>query len=159
MNRKGVYFSFDAIIASVIFILAIISLFSYWYSIRETIMAEDSIMKEEALRVSNLLFLPYDSGGFGFSLSYEDKSLNVTSIEAYSVRTMEEIKVDVSTPYNLSITFEIYSLTSHLNHLERESHYEFGTAPLDNSKTISKVVRIAPTSDGRIAVVSIFVYE
>lgn len=157
MNRKGVYFSFDAIIASVIFVLTMISLFSYWYSVRETVMAEDFTITEEALRVSNLIFLP-SNGGFGFSVSYEDKSLNMSNVEDYSTHTMDEIKAELSIPYNLSVVFEVYDLTSNPGHMRPDRDYEIGVSPTDDAQTISKVVRIAPTTDGEIAIVSVKVY-
>ena len=163
MKRKGVYFSFDAVISSIIFILTIISLLSYWYGVRETVMAEEFVISEEALRISNLLFLPSEDG-FGFVVSYEDKSLNMSKIANYidgysgpDVNYMNELKVDVSTPYNLFIVFEVYSQSNY--YLSLEDTVYLGDEYPDYSIMVSKVVRIAPTSDGKIAVVSVYLYE
>lgn len=161
MNRKGVYFSFDAIIASVIFILTIISLLSYWYSVRETVMSEDPLIAEEALRISNLLFLPSEDS-FGFALSHEDKSLDVAKIINYENKyfpdeEMERMRQDLSVPYNFTVTFEIYTQT--MDGLQNYEDHMLGVKPSGNIKTYSKVVRIASTSDGRIAIVSVALYR
>ena len=42
MYKKGQYFSFDAIVASVIFVLALVALLSYWHSVRSYLEHENS---------------------------------------------------------------------------------------------------------------------
>lgn len=55
---KGQYFSFDAIIASVIFILALVALLSYWYSLRSSLELQNGAVSKEAFRISNILLTP-----------------------------------------------------------------------------------------------------
>ncbi len=54
-SRKGQYFSFDAIIASVIFILAISLLSAHWYALRAQIDSSSDYVGADAMRVSDLL--------------------------------------------------------------------------------------------------------
>ncbi|MBN2478540.1 hypothetical protein JXB01_04595, partial [Candidatus Micrarchaeota archaeon] len=78
--KKGIYFSFDAIVASTIFILAMISLMSYWYSVREVLSANDFSGAEEAMRITDLMFNVREDGGFGFGTSVNEKALNYSKL-------------------------------------------------------------------------------
>lgn len=57
-SSKGQYFSFDAIIAAVIVVLAATSLLAYWYGAQVVFESRLSPMNEEALRISESLFSP-----------------------------------------------------------------------------------------------------
>ncbi|MFA5382150.1 MAG: hypothetical protein WC356_03220 [Candidatus Micrarchaeia archaeon] len=54
-TRKGQYFSFDIIIAVILFIITISLIFSYWFSIREIIKTNDSETYRTAIRISDVL--------------------------------------------------------------------------------------------------------
>ncbi len=54
-TRKGQYFSFDAIIASIIFIIAISILSSYWFGVRSVMDSRSENMYNEVIRVSDTL--------------------------------------------------------------------------------------------------------
>lgn len=54
-SRKGQYFSFDAIIASIIFIIAISVLSSYWYGVQSVMDSRSENMYNEVMRVSDIL--------------------------------------------------------------------------------------------------------
>lgn len=58
--KKGQYFSFDAIVASVIFILAITLLSGHWYSLRAQIDDRSDYLYSEAFRISDTLLGPGD---------------------------------------------------------------------------------------------------
>ena len=58
MYKKGQYFSFDAIIASVIFIMAIVLLLSYWHSVKVFLDYQTSDVAKETMKVASLLFVP-----------------------------------------------------------------------------------------------------
>ena len=55
---KGQYFSFDALVAAVIMILAFTSLLSYWYSTQYVIESHNSDLRADAMRVADSLFSP-----------------------------------------------------------------------------------------------------
>lgn len=52
---KGQYFSFDVIIASVMFILALVTLFSFWAYITQATNQNLEFLRKEAIRISYLL--------------------------------------------------------------------------------------------------------
>lgn len=58
MNMKGQYFSFDAIIATVIMVIAFTSLIAYWYGVQSTIESQTGSTYDSALRVADSLFSP-----------------------------------------------------------------------------------------------------
>ncbi len=88
---KGQYFSFDAIIASVIFILALVALLSYWHSVKSFLDYQDDPLSRDAVRISNLLFTPpspeswscTDTGmdKLGFAISWDDRRVNSSILE------------------------------------------------------------------------------
>ncbi|MDD5171806.1 MAG: hypothetical protein PHF60_02105 [Candidatus ainarchaeum sp.] len=85
---KGQYFSFDAIIASVIFILALVALLSYWHSVKSFLDYQDDPLSREAVRLSNLFFTPpspsSDCGTMdqlGFAISWDDRRVNSSILE------------------------------------------------------------------------------
>lgn len=55
---KGQYFSFDAIIASVIMVVAITSLTAYWFGVQSVVESKSSPMYADALRVAESLVSP-----------------------------------------------------------------------------------------------------
>lgn len=164
-GRKGVYFSFDAIIASIIFILTVISLLSYWYSVRETVISEDSLLMDEALRISNIMFIPAPADQFGFSVSYTDKSINFSKLEYYSSpaagKDMDDLKQDVATPFNFYIIFEFYNSTSNPGILFKDPDVEFalGEAPSSDALSVAKITRVAPVDVGYLTITYVYVYE
>lgn len=55
---KGQYFSFDALVAAVIMIVAFTSLMGYWYSTQYVIESHNSNLQVEAIRIANSLYSP-----------------------------------------------------------------------------------------------------
>ena len=55
---KGQYFSFDAIIATVIMVIAFTSLVAYWYGVQSTIEERTGTTYNDALRIADSLFSP-----------------------------------------------------------------------------------------------------
>ncbi len=164
--KKGIYFSFDALIASSIFILAIISFLSYWHSLKETMSMEDSFAMEEAIRISNSFFLYSENDGFGFAESISEKKINLTKIEKFKeslgTNIKDELKQELSTAYDVYITVELYeNEMTGLAHID-DLDYNIGEPPGQDSKTISKFVRIAPVFDNSLqytGFISFYVYE
>lgn len=89
MHKKGQYFSFDAIIATVIFMMAIVLLLSYWHSVKLFLDYQTSDVSKETMRVASLLFVPAFPEGagcsgvenLGFAVSWEDKRVREDLLE------------------------------------------------------------------------------
>jgi len=117
---KGQYFSFDAIIGAVIFVLALVALLSYWHSVRSFLDYQNDPLTKEALRISNNLFLPPSPSGtcvmnrFGLAMGIDDRRINGKILDC----TMNEdtLKKALGTNYNMTIviagtTSDIPSIT------------------------------------------------
>ncbi|GEM_PF-819013 len=162
-SKKGLYFSFDAIIASTIFILTMISVISYWHSVHTGIKQEDLMMMEEAMRISDLILLPNQGNGFGFANSFDNKTIILQKVSDYATLTAadsDKIKIDVGTPYNVYITFDIFDAED--THLKGGiGSFEIGKSPGD-AKTIGKFTRISSAYDEfegeKIVKISVFLY-
>lgn len=74
---KGQYFSFDAIIGGVIFILTAMALFSYWYGISGTLDQRHDMLAKEAFRVSEMLYAPVDPG---VAVGWRDQHINFSKL-------------------------------------------------------------------------------
>lgn len=107
---KGQYFSFDAIIASVIFVLALVALLSYWQSVKSFLDYQNEGLSKEAVRVSNLLFTPptptRDCGTMqrlGFAMDWDDKRADADVLACSKGRDQAWLKEKLGSPYNVSI--------------------------------------------------------
>ncbi len=108
---KGQYFSFDAIIATVIFILALLALLSYWQSLRTSLDVQSGDLTKEAIRISDALLTPgYLPSGqnpadcaamaqLGFAVSWEDRRLDRDKIECAISLAPEDVRSKLATPY------------------------------------------------------------
>lgn len=77
VSLKGQYFSFDAIIGGVIFILTAMALFSYWYGISGTLDQRHESLAKEAFRISEMLYTPIDPG---LAVDWRDAHLNYSRV-------------------------------------------------------------------------------
>lgn len=107
---KGQYFSFDAIIASVIFVLALVALLSYWNSVRSFLDYQNDPLSKDAIRVSNLLFIPpspssscASMGTLGFAMDWSDRRVNSSIIECASTKDQAWLRQRLSTSYGVAI--------------------------------------------------------
>ncbi len=110
---KGQYFSFDAIIASVIFILALVTLLSAWQSLRTSLEHQSNALTFEALRIGEQLLIPgspasADCTGMnsiGLAFSWHDRRLNNATLSdcVSSSLTDSELSGRLGTPYGVSI--------------------------------------------------------
>ena len=110
---RGQYFSFDAIVASVIFVLALVALLSYWHSVKNYLDYQGSPLTRDAVRISNQLITVSGSSAscdklesLGFTLSVDDHRLNATTIECVLGQAQKDpmwLKQKLGTPYNVSI--------------------------------------------------------
>lgn len=62
---KGQYFSFDAIVATVIMVIAFTTLVAYWYGVQSTIDSRVNSQYDDALRVADSLLSPGTTNFFG----------------------------------------------------------------------------------------------
>lgn len=108
---RGQYFSFDAIIASVIFILALVALLSYWHSVRSFLDSQNDPMTTEMIRISDLLFLPSSPSGvtcgsishLGLGMTFNDSRVNWSVVQCAAGQTPGWVMSKLGTPYNVSI--------------------------------------------------------
>lgn len=113
---KGQYFSFDAIIAAVIFIMALVALLSYWHSVKSYLDYQNDPLSTEAVRISNLLFTPPSPSPdctkmsrLGFALGWDDRRIDSSIVGCAALRTSlpsgsSWLKQELGTPYEVSIT-------------------------------------------------------
>ncbi len=107
---RGQYFSFDAIVASVIFILALIALLSYWHSVKNYLDYQGGALSQDAIRISNQVLTTSGSSAdcdnletLGFALSESDPRLNSTTLTCATSKDQAWLKKKLGTPYNVSI--------------------------------------------------------
>jgi len=165
--RKGQYFSFDAIIASVIFVMTLILLLSYWNSVRTYLDYQANDLNKEAMRMSNLLFIPptYASGStscatperLGLALNWTDRRMNESLIRCLALNTAE-LRASLGSSYNVSIVItDIYT----------NKEYTFGLDPskfISSATEVSKLRRIgtlhnSTSGEDHIATVDMYVYR
>lgn len=109
--KKGQYFSFDAIVASVIFILALVSLLSYWHSLRTALDSQTNDLAREALRISDMLLTPGHPEGarcnamdqLGLSMGWQDRRVNKTKFDCAGTLDEVQLRNKLHTPFNISI--------------------------------------------------------
>jgi hypothetical protein len=111
---KGQYFSFDAIIGAVIFIMALVALLSYWHSVKSYLDYQNDPLSTETVRVANLLFTPPEFTPstssdcaqlttLGFAMSWNDSRVNQSLITCAAGLAEPKLQQDLGTSYNVSI--------------------------------------------------------
>jgi hypothetical protein len=75
--KKGQYFSLDAIVASIIFLLALTMLLNHWYGVRSQIDSSSNYLQYEAHRISNILLSEGDPKNWYL---FEDGGLDLNTI-------------------------------------------------------------------------------
>lgn len=73
-GKKGQYFSFDAIIATVILVVAVTTLASYWFSIQSVVDAKSSRLYSEARDAADSLLSPGVPSGWPVAVDASDLS-------------------------------------------------------------------------------------
>ncbi len=172
-NLKGQYFSFDAIIASVIFVLTLTTLLSYWHSVRSSLDFQTNENLREAVRVSDLAFTPGTPANticnlqsqFGFGVSWQDKRLNGTNLKscaAAAASAPDTLTKGFSSSLQVSIKVEDESSIT-----PNKKYYYIGrdmdTVNKDALRSISKFRRVATlvneTGGEEIAYLDFYVYN
>jgi len=164
--KKGQYFSFDAIIASVIFMMALVLLLSYWHSTKVLLDYQASDVVKECIRISSLLFVPpYPENvpcssiqNLGFAVSWDDRRLNGDLLGCADRMSSGDLKKKFSTPYNVSIK---------VTYPDDNSWFVIGeNIPSDTSKleevvNMRRAATVYNKTDGstRLAIIDISVYR
>ncbi len=100
---KGQYFSFDAIIGGVIFILTAMALFSYWYGISGTLDQRHEALAKEAFRISEMVLTPIEPG---FAMGWRDAHLNYSRLnEGRGCQWAESPQEAFGSGYGVTIYF------------------------------------------------------
>lgn len=87
-NKKGQFFSYDAIVAGVLFILLLTILYNYWNSLRTAVSVRIDDSSRIALSVSNVLLTP------GYPLDWNSSNFNQIGLaEDYNTIKLSEAKV------------------------------------------------------------------
>ena len=125
-TMKGQYFSFDAIIATLIFILTMVSVFSYWSNTRTALDTQNSDLMREAQRISDVLFMaPSGTDTCHVSMGFVQSVNSVSEQQVYrtldsslfatnSVEcTEDKLKTGFGTPYNVYMEIKAASSGEH----------------------------------------------
>jgi hypothetical protein len=108
---KGQYFSFDAIVASVIFVLAVVALLSYWHSVRSFLDYQNDPLAKDAIRISNLLFTPSSPASadcasvdrLGFAKAWDDRRMDEATLDCAAGQGPAWLRQKLGTQYGASI--------------------------------------------------------
>ena len=161
MSKKGQYFSFDAIIATVIFMMAIVLLLSYWHSVKLFLDYQTSDVSKETMRIASLLFVPAfpegadcsDVENLGFANTWEDKRIRNDLLEC-ARSDSGWLNEKLGSPYNLSIR---------VTNVDDETWYYIGGGIPSEATEVSNLRRAATIlyEDGNtsLAVFDISVYK
>ncbi len=157
---KGQYFSFDAIIASVIFVLALVALLSYWHSVKSFLDYQGGALSKDAIRISNLLFTPPAPSAscatmdrLGLSLAWDDKRLDSAVIACAKDEDPEWVRERLGSPNNVSIT---------ITNLADGSHVTIGEEDSGEVTDVVRIRRLATVVDGDtnyLAAIDLSVYR
>jgi len=169
MFKKGQYFSFDAIIASVIFMMAVVMLLNYWHSVRTFLEYQSGDITREAMRISATLFSqpsPASATGsncanmqtVGLFNSFDNKQISRATLDCLGRQGQDTtfLKSKFATPYNVAIK---------VSEITRQgatgSVWKIGGEP-DSQSEIVKIRRVASVVDGDnsfMAAVDIYLYR
>lgn len=157
---KGQYFSFDAIIASVIFVLALVALLSYWHSVKSFLDYQGGALSKDAIRISNLLFTPpapsascANMDRLGFSRAWDDKRLDSSVIACAEGQQQEWLREKLGSPNNVSIR---------ITNLADGSDTVIGGAVPEDTTDVVRIRRLATVVDGDtnyLAAIDLSVYR
>ncbi|MBU0533095.1 hypothetical protein KKB44_06400 [Candidatus Micrarchaeota archaeon] len=137
---KGQYFSFDAIIASVIFVLALVALLSYWHSVKSFLDYQNDQLSRDAVRISNMLFTPPDSSNcanietLGLAVSWDDRRVDSSMLDCIETHDAAWLKGVAGSPYNAYI--KVTSLVD-------GSETEVGDEPPADATDVVNIRRLA----------------
>jgi hypothetical protein len=138
---KGQYFSFDAIIASVIFVLALVAMLSYWHSVRSFLDYQNDQLSKDAVSISNLLFTPpYPSSScanmerLGFAMGWDDRRVNGDVLECALAEDEAWLKMVTGTAFGVQLK---------VTNIAEGDEYTVGDAPGSAASDVVNIRRLA----------------
>ncbi len=166
--KKGQYFSFDAIVASIIFALAISILSTHWFALRAQIDDHDNYLQQEAYRISDVLLSAGDPPAWYVSplsatragLLVDSHEMNMLNLTTLAGTGTQQINADAGASCNdpsgryalyqsLLSTGSDFWVEANLSTVDGkpitiQSNYWFGCAPssINSSIQIVQVRRI-----------------
>ncbi len=171
-SRKGQYFSFDAIVASVIFVLTLVMLLSYWHSVRVYLDYQSNDISKEAARISDALFTPATgdcSAGnatlaqLGLASSWSDKRINQSILLGCNGRlSSADMQAALGASYPVSVV--VIDTFDGTQYLFGDNPAVFGSGATEVSK-MRRIGTIAGYDSSRnattehMATVDVFVYR
>ncbi len=123
-TKKGQYLSFDVIVASVIFLITIVMLMSYWQSMKSTVMNENKYMLHDAMLISDNLMTDYSQIGIF------EKSKQVANLGIFNEKDSAKIKDFQEKLKEFSGGNDVYIVLTNLNFGGKT--YTFGTVRKDD---------------------------
>jgi len=117
-SMKGQYFSFDALISSAIFILALISLLATWQSLRTSLEHQSSPTALEALRIGETLLGPGSSTSStsvvdcsemdvpGIAVSWDDRRVDSSKLDSCALLDADTLKSKLATSYSIDVRID-----------------------------------------------------
>jgi len=152
-SRKGQYFSFDAIMASVIFILGMSLLVGHWFAVRQTIDPTSDYLHEDVARMSDVLLSVPTPGNWNDTLqslsvrqvgySKQDSPaiyLNRTIVQSTEMFGLSNFNWDDSRNYNAMQT--MLGVGSKFFYVIHEPDFSPGVPPLLRSHYYGKSVSL-----------------
>ena len=168
---KGQYFSLDAIIASVVVVLTVLAIMSYWNSVKAGMETYADETTKEAIRISDLLLSPpepleiTDCSGtadkevkrLGFAVSWENRQLSKQLLTNCQSITQENLRSLLGTPYNVSIF--VNSSSGSFDSLQIGKSFE-DTPQSKNAAKVRRLVALRDdTGEATLATMDILVYQ
>lgn len=164
MFMKGQYFSFDAIVASVIFMMAVVMLLNYWHSVRTFLEYQSGDIAREAMRISAVLFSPPSPAtatgnncrnmqAIGLFNSFESKQINRTTLDCLRAHyNSTSLKSKFATPYEVTIK---------VNEIGGGSSWTIGQEPQSQSEIVKirRIASVVKDHDSTMATVDVYLYR
>jgi hypothetical protein len=165
---KGQYFSFDAIVAAIIVVLAFSMFASYWFSMQQITESRSFDMRQDAMRVAESLLSPGSPQNwvgvgwsnirqFGFTKNFTNE-LNTSKVDKFNEWTStghtDEIRRILQIPPSVNYTVIILQSDA------QGSGYKkiIGGLPLPSAKEVASAYRGA-TVDGHPCSVRVILYR
>lgn len=113
-NKKGQFFSYDAIVGGVIFLIAVALLLSYWFGTSPA-MQKESDLARETLRLSDTLATPGNPADWheraeleikqiGLTTSYDKTEGDEAKFTKFAAMNYETVKDKLNFAYDFNVT-------------------------------------------------------
>ncbi len=176
--KKGQYFSFDAIVSAVIFVLALALLSNQWYTVNAIQSEMDDELHSEALRISDALMTPgspldwqnefENALQIGVAEDYSSNSLDFDKVDEFNQTVMNPEGVDLSeynetkNKFNIP-TYEFFirivNTEGNGNAVGRIYNYSIGRDPFEYGSNHTSIVHRAATLEDEFVNMKVIVWR